>query len=175
MQYHFLSNLPPACPLQMLESIVLGKPSPYTPACLRSACSLVVLTSPDVRMPYFHGQSPVQLQYTSCLPGLISFPAQVPFGMKLGSTVTVGRYIGRSMVPDWIGNTLSACFFLAGSYAFCYGTLPMRIERVWLKLRGKSVPQDAEILESNNGVVHELPNHTEFHDNKHPVHGVGAL
>ena len=101
---------------------------------------------------------------------------QVPFGMKLGAPVSVGKYIGSSMVPDYIGNTLSACFFLAGSYAFCYGTLPLRIERIWLKMRGKSQPAGAEILTSQpNGVVHELPNHAEYHDNKHPVHGVGHI
>jgi hypothetical protein len=31
----------------------------------------------------------------------------VPFGMKLGSGVTVGTYIWRSMIPSYIGNTLS--------------------------------------------------------------------
>lgn len=46
------------------------------------------------------------------------------------------------MIPTMIGNGLSAAFFLAGSYAFCYGTLPMRIERMWLKLRNKA-PSDS--------------------------------
>ncbi len=62
----------------------------------------------------------------------------VPFAMKLGAKVSVGRYIGSSMIPTMIGNGLSAAFFLAGSYAFCYGTLPMRIERLWLRLRHKT-------------------------------------
>ena len=31
----------------------------------------------------------------------------VPFGMKLGSGVSVGTYIWRSMIPVYIGNTLS--------------------------------------------------------------------
>ena len=43
---------------------------------------------------------------------------QVPFGMKLGAPVSVGLYIGSSMVPDFIGNMLSATFFLSGTYAF---------------------------------------------------------
>ena len=38
--------------------------------------------------------------------------------MKLGAPVSVGLYIGSSMVPDVIGNMLSASFFLAGTYAF---------------------------------------------------------
>lgn len=80
---------------------------------------------------------------------------QVPFGMKLGAPVSVGKYIGRSMVPDWIGNTLSACFFLAGSYAFCYGTLPLRIESLFLRLIGKSPPENAEILTSHPNGVHD--------------------
>ncbi|KAK9844764.1 hypothetical protein WJX74_006617 [Apatococcus lobatus] len=68
----------------------------------------------------------------------------VPFAMKLGSPVSVGRYIGSSMIPTMIGNGLSATFFLAGSYAFCYGTLPMRVERMWLKLRGKPPSESYE-------------------------------
>ena len=38
--------------------------------------------------------------------------------MKLGAPVSVGQYIGHSMVPDVIGNALSAAFFLSGTYAF---------------------------------------------------------
>ena len=82
--------------------------------------------------------------------------------MKLGAEVTVGKYIVHSMIPDWIGNTMSACFFLAGSYAFCYGTLPMRIERIWLRMRGKSQPQHSEIHESHaHGISsgHDLQHH----------------
>lgn len=88
---------------------------------------------------------------------------QVPFGMKLGAHVSVGRYIGRSMVPNWIGNTLSATFFLAGSYAFCYGTLPFRIEKVWLRIRGKSDgQQNAEILHSNADQHLTQPNGVDY-------------
>lgn len=43
--------------------------------------------------------------------------------MKLGSKVSVGHYIWKSMIPCVIGNTLSAAFFLAGSYAMCYVSL----------------------------------------------------
>lgn len=45
----------------------------------------------------------------------------IPYGMKLGSGVTVRNYIARSMVPVAIGNIISAAFFLAGGYALCYG------------------------------------------------------
>lgn len=45
----------------------------------------------------------------------------IPYGMKLGSGVSVRDYIALSMIPVWLGNTISAVFFLAGSYAFCYG------------------------------------------------------
>ena len=31
------------------------------------------------------------------------------------------QYIAHSMIPDWIGNTIAAAFFLSGSYAFIYG------------------------------------------------------
>ena len=31
------------------------------------------------------------------------------------------QYIGSSMIPDLIGNTIAAVFFLSGSYAFIYG------------------------------------------------------
>ena len=48
----------------------------------------------------------------------------IPYGMKLGSGVTTRDYIARSVVPVWLGNTISAVFFVAGSYAFCYGTSP---------------------------------------------------
>lgn len=58
------------------------------------------------------------------------------------STAASCTAAGSSMIPTMIGNGLSATFFLAGSYAFCYGTLPMRIERLWLRLRGKS-PSDS--------------------------------
>lgn len=51
---------------------------------------------------------------------------------------------GSSMMPTMIGNGLSATFFLAGSYAFCYGTLPMRVERMWLRLRGKQASESYE-------------------------------
>jgi hypothetical protein len=40
----------------------------------------------------------------------------VPFGMKLGSGVTVSTYIWRSMIPSYIGNTLS------GAPCGCTGT-----------------------------------------------------
>ncbi|KAK9793726.1 hypothetical protein WJX73_002446 [Symbiochloris irregularis] len=63
----------------------------------------------------------------------------VPFAIKLGAPISVGRYIVHSMIPDFIGNTIVAAFFLAGSYAFCYGTLSDRCYRRWLKLRGKDV------------------------------------
>ncbi|KAK9825754.1 hypothetical protein WJX74_004634 [Apatococcus lobatus] len=106
----------------------------------------------------------------------------VPFGMKLGSPVTVGKYIGRSMVPDWIGNTISACFFLAGSYAFCYGTLPMRIENIFLRLTGKGQNQkNAEILTSHPNDMHHdgmqhhngpFPDDTAHAHRKGPSHGV---
>ena len=102
--------------------------------------------------------------------------------MKLGSPVTVGKYIGRSMVPDWIGNTISACFFLAGSYAFCYGTLPMRIENIFLRLTGKGNKQNADILSSHpTGVSngHASQEHTAPYSDdsahvypKRPSHGV---
>lgn len=45
----------------------------------------------------------------------------IPYGIKLGSGVTVRNYIARSMVPVFIGNMIAGAFFLAGSYAFCYG------------------------------------------------------
>lgn len=45
----------------------------------------------------------------------------IPYGMKLGSGVTVRDYIARSMIPVLIGNVISAAFFLAGGYALCYG------------------------------------------------------
>ena len=51
----------------------------------------------------------------------------IPYGMKLGSGVTVRNYIARSMVPVFLGNMISATFFLAGSYAFCYGISPAHI------------------------------------------------
>ncbi len=47
----------------------------------------------------------------------------IPYGMKLGSGVTVRNYIARSLVPVFIGNAISATFFLAGGYALCYGML----------------------------------------------------
>ena len=31
------------------------------------------------------------------------------------------QYIGSSLIPDLIGNTIAAVFFLSGSYAFIYG------------------------------------------------------
>ncbi|KAK9828125.1 hypothetical protein WJX81_007955 [Elliptochloris bilobata] len=43
------------------------------------------------------------------------------FGMKLGSSASVGAYIWRSMIPVYIGNTLSAAILVALSYACMYG------------------------------------------------------
>lgn len=93
----------------------------------------------------------------------------VPFAMKLGSTVSVGRYIGSSMIPTMVGNGLSAAFFLAGSYAFCYGTLPLRVERMWLRLRGKTSSdpnyQDASFVRKE-GVPPSMYSDGSSHDNK---------
>ena len=59
--------------------------------------------------------------------------------MNLVSGVSVREYIVHSMLPDYVGNTIVAAFFLAGSYSFCYGTAAPRLHRRWLKLRGKPV------------------------------------
>ena len=67
---------------------------------------------------------------------------QVPFAIYNGAPISVGHYIVHSMIPDWIGNTIVAAFFLSGSYAFCYGTLGTRLEQRINVLRGKK-PDDA--------------------------------
>ena len=61
----------------------------------------------------------------------------IPYGMKLGSGVSVRNYIARSMIPVLIGNTISAAFFLAGGYALCYGN-PMNQQQIlsfWMPLQ----------------------------------------
>ncbi len=32
---------------------------------------------------------------------------QIPFGMKVGAPVSVGKYIAHSMIPVFIGNTIA--------------------------------------------------------------------
>ena len=32
---------------------------------------------------------------------------QIPFGMKIGAPVSVGKYIAHSMIPVFIGNTIA--------------------------------------------------------------------
>ncbi|KAK9813119.1 hypothetical protein WJX72_009361 [[Myrmecia] bisecta] len=47
----------------------------------------------------------------------------IPFGMKMGSNVSVGDFVWHSTIPVFIGNMIPAVFFVAMSYSFCYGTL----------------------------------------------------
>ena len=58
------------------------------------------------------------------------------------------------MIPDWIGNTIVAAFFLAGSYAFCYGTLADRLGRWCLKVTGKG---DYGSSDGVNDSAHAMP------------------
>jgi formate/nitrite transporter len=84
----------------------------------------------------------------------------IPMGMKLGNGVSVGRYIWHSMIPVFIGNTISAAFFVAGSYAFCYGTLPTRIGQVFGK--GHTVPDSTSSLDE-----HDADDTAHGHTNSH--------
>lgn len=79
----------------------------------------------------------------------------IPYGMKLGSGVTVRNYVARSMVPVLIGNTISAAFFLAGGYALVYGTLPQRISN-FLGGMGRQKVVQTGYEDSAHG--HKLPN-----------------
>ena len=62
---------------------------------------------------------------------------QIPFGIKIGSGVSVGRYIVHSMIPNYIGNTIVAAFVLSGSYAFVYGSLGDTTWKACLRLTGR--------------------------------------
>ena len=53
----------------------------------------------------------------------------IPFGMMLGSPVTVGHYIVYSMIPTLIGNMASAIVMISFSYSMTYGSLPARINK----------------------------------------------
>ncbi|CAL5221104.1 g3237 [Coccomyxa viridis] len=66
----------------------------------------------------------------------------IPFGMKVGAPVSVGKYIAHSMIPVFIGNTIAAMFFVAMSYAFMYGTLPQRLSAAFWSLKeGHGLPR----------------------------------
>ncbi|CAK0783900.1 hypothetical protein CVIRNUC_007100 [Coccomyxa viridis] len=51
----------------------------------------------------------------------------VPFGIKLGAPVSVGRYIVHNMIPVAIGNTIAGVFFVALPYALLYGNMTSNI------------------------------------------------
>lgn len=68
-------------------------------------------------MPSMAGQSVLRILYVAANMFL------VPYGMKLGSGVTVRDYIVRSMVPVTLGNIIPGVFFVAGGYALVYGRI----------------------------------------------------
>lgn len=65
---------------------------------------------PIRRLPHRRNQSPLVPRRGAPRAGfdhVIANMFLVPFGMKLGSGVTVSTYIVSSMIPVYIGNTLS--------------------------------------------------------------------
>ena len=114
---HVVANMFLVSP-SLLLAILLLTPSPWPGkmlACCRRQSMLAQVAS--------HGFCPCKPYWGHARRGILdrcSTPLglQVPFGMKLGAPVSVGLYIGSSIVPDFIGNMLSATFFLSGTYAF---------------------------------------------------------
>ena len=101
--------------------------------CLEPICVSALAKTPAVCAIHLYNNQPFLLSQivdedvSSCR--MLSFcmhPAAnmffIPYGIKLGSGVTVRNYIAKSMIPVLIGNIISGAFFVAGSYAFCYGT-----------------------------------------------------
>ena len=76
----------------------------------------------------------------------------IPFGMMLGSPVTVGHYIVYSLIPTIIGNMTAAIVMISFTYSMCYGTLPARIQR--------RVPLFAKVF----GVNHKASGQQEMRD-----------
>lgn len=52
----------------------------------------------------------------------------IPFGMRLGSAVTIRRYVLHRLIPTFLGNFSSSVIMVAFTYSMCYGSLPVTIK-----------------------------------------------
>lgn len=87
----------------------------------------------------------------------------IPFGMRMGSDVSVRRYVGHRLIPTFVGNFCSSVFMVAFTYSMCYGTLPLRIKAKLLILSKQVRPTKSVELQPSIDVSLERDAHVRDH------------
>lgn len=64
----------------------------------------------------------------------------IPFGMRMGSDVSVRRYVGHRLIPTFVGNFCSSVFMVAFTYSMCYGTLALSMKAKLLLMQQQVRP-----------------------------------
>ena len=95
----------------------------------------------------------------------------IPFGMRMGSNVSVRRYVGHRLIPTFVGNFCSSVFMVAFTYSMCYGTLPMIIKAKVLVLRKQVRPTKTVELQPSIDALVEQVQHAHVRD--HNVRDAG--
>lgn len=81
----------------------------------------------------------------------------IPFGMRMGSDVSVRRYVGHRLIPTFIGNFCSSVFMVAFTYSMCYGTLSLTMKAKLLSLRKQVEPsKTVELQPSIDATVQHI-------------------
>ena len=88
----------------------------------------------------------------------------IPFGMRMGSDVSVRRYVGHRLIPTFVGNFCSSVFMVAFTYSMCYGTLPLSIKAKLLILSKHVRPTNSVELQPSIDVSLERVHHAHVRD-----------